>query len=85
MTGQAYKFQSTAKEGIPYLIYCVATDMRSNRTAHPWLSHPCKLLLWQNIQGDSDVILFHIYASRFSLPYNNNNDRLTAFDPGQPG
>jgi len=37
-----------------------------------------------NTQGDSDVGLISMLAG-FRRHLVDNNDRLTAFDPGQPG
>jgi len=30
-------------------------------------------------------MMYYFVARKYTIWYNNNNDRLTAFDPGQPG
>jgi len=48
-----------------------------------WLMAQVKMLTFLDGQWCYDTI-FHLYQPPLGTD-NNNNDRLTAFDPGQPG
>jgi len=68
------------------------TQEQVTSTGQPMLasSQVCwsKVLLWDNTLATGDYCIsekMHHLCAISMYNNNNNNDRLTAFDPGQPG
>ena len=49
------------------------------------ISHKLHILAWQLRLQDTKLQTEQLNTMIWYINNNNNNDRLTAFDPGQPG